>query len=149
MTWKRFPYYWTFVKAIHQSPVDCPHKQPVIQALMFPLMLAWTNGWTNSQVANYLRHHDVHCDVTVMRTDVITGNHVRKRYCTNEILWYNYVNHDTSMSVLVSTWELFFFPHNILRQAIWLCLFFINSHMKIWLFPWNYFVLSLVSQSKR
>ena len=28
MTGKRFPHYWPFVRGIHQSPVDSPHKGP-------------------------------------------------------------------------------------------------------------------------
>ena len=37
-TRKRFPHYWSFVKGIHQLPVDSPHKK----ALMFTLMSALT-----------------------------------------------------------------------------------------------------------
>ena len=30
MTWKLFPYYCPFVRGIHRSPVDSPHKRPVM-----------------------------------------------------------------------------------------------------------------------
>ena len=33
--WKHFPCYWPFVREIHQSPVDCPHKGQWCRALMF------------------------------------------------------------------------------------------------------------------
>ena len=31
MTWKCFPHHWPFVRGIHWSPVDSPHKGPVMQ----------------------------------------------------------------------------------------------------------------------
>ena len=37
---------------IHQSPVDSPHKWPVVHGLMFYLFLASTSCWTNNQVAS-------------------------------------------------------------------------------------------------
>ena len=35
-------------------------KEPVIRALMLPLILVWTKCWTESQVAGDLRCHDAH-----------------------------------------------------------------------------------------
>ena len=43
MTWKCFPLYWPFVRGIHWWPVDSPNKEQVAWALMFSLMLSWTN----------------------------------------------------------------------------------------------------------
>ena len=43
--WKHFPRYWPFVRGIHRSPVDSPHKDQWRGALMFSLICAWTNGW--------------------------------------------------------------------------------------------------------
>ena len=31
MIWKRFPHHWAFVRGIYLSPVDSPHKGPVIR----------------------------------------------------------------------------------------------------------------------
>ena len=31
MAWKCFPHYWPFVRGIHRSPVDSPHKGPVME----------------------------------------------------------------------------------------------------------------------
>ena len=53
--WKRFPCCWPFVRGIHRSPVDSLHKGKWCGALMFSLMCAWTNGWTNCGVAGYLK----------------------------------------------------------------------------------------------
>ena len=40
--WKHFPRYWSFVRGIHRSPVDSPHKGQWRGALIFSLMWAWT-----------------------------------------------------------------------------------------------------------
>ena len=42
--WKHFPRYWPFVRGIHQSPVNSPHKGQWRKALIF-FICAWTNGW--------------------------------------------------------------------------------------------------------
>ena len=65
--WKHFPRYWPFVRGIHRSPVNSPHKGQWLGALMFSLMCAWINGWVNNREAGDLRCHRVHCDVTVTR----------------------------------------------------------------------------------
>ena len=38
--WKHFPRYWPFVRGIHRSPVNSPHKGQWRGALMFSLMCA-------------------------------------------------------------------------------------------------------------
>ena len=38
--WKHFPRYWPFMRAIHRSPVNSPHKGQRRGALMFPLICA-------------------------------------------------------------------------------------------------------------
>ena len=43
--WKHFLHYWPFVRGIHWSPVDSPHKGQWCKALMFSLIWARTNGW--------------------------------------------------------------------------------------------------------
>ena len=43
ITWKCFPHNWPFVRGIHWSPVDSPHKGPVIWALIFSLVFSWLN----------------------------------------------------------------------------------------------------------
>ena len=42
---KHFPHYWPFVRGIHQSPVNSPHKSQWRGALIFSLICAWINGW--------------------------------------------------------------------------------------------------------
>ena len=63
--WKHFPRYWPFVRGIHRSPVNSPHKCQWRGALMFALVCAWINGWVNNREAGDLRRHRAHYDVTV------------------------------------------------------------------------------------
>ena len=39
--WKNFPRYWPFVRGIHRSPVNFPHKGQRRGALMFCLICFW------------------------------------------------------------------------------------------------------------
>ena len=64
--WKHFPRYWPYVRGIHRSPVNSPHKGQWREALMFSLICAWINGWVNNREAGDLRCHHTHYDVTVM-----------------------------------------------------------------------------------
>ena len=64
--WKHFPRYWTFVRGIHRSPVNSPHKGQWRGALMFSLICVWINGWVNNREAGDLRRYRAHYDVTVM-----------------------------------------------------------------------------------
>ena len=65
--WKHFPRYWPFVRGIHRSSVDSPHKGQWRGVLMFHLICAKTNDWANSPYAGDLRCHGAHCDVIMMR----------------------------------------------------------------------------------
>ena len=49
--WKHFPRYWPFVRGIHRSPVNFPHKGQWHGALMFSLICVWINGWVNNREA--------------------------------------------------------------------------------------------------
>ena len=63
----KFPRYWPFVRGIHRSPVDSPHKGQWRGALMFSLICARINSWVNNGEAGDLRRHRGHYDVIVMR----------------------------------------------------------------------------------
>ena len=69
--------HWPFVRGIHRSPLNSPHKGQWRGALMFSLISAWTNGSVNNRDAGDLRRHRAHYDVTVM---------------TSEKLWIIWVN---------------------------------------------------------
>ena len=64
--WKHFPRYWPFVREIHRSPVNCPHKGQWRGALQFSLICVWINGWVNNREAGDLRRYRAHYDVIVM-----------------------------------------------------------------------------------
>ena len=64
--WKNFPRYWPFVRGIHRSLVNSPHKGQWRGALMFSLICAWINGWVNNGKAGDLRLHCAHYDVIVI-----------------------------------------------------------------------------------
>ena len=53
--WKHFPRCWPFVRGIHRSPVNSPHKGQWRGALMFSLICTWLNGWINIGEAGDLR----------------------------------------------------------------------------------------------
>ena len=62
--WKHFLRYWTFVRGIHRSPVNSPHKGQ--WALMFSLICVWINGWVNNREAGDLRRCHTHYDAILM-----------------------------------------------------------------------------------
>ena len=64
--WKDFPRYWPFVRGIHRSLVNSPHKGQWRGDLVFSLSCAWINDWVNSGEAGDLRRHRAHYDATVM-----------------------------------------------------------------------------------
>ena len=64
--WKHFPRYWPFVRGIHRSPVNSPHKGQWRGALMFSLICVWINGWVNNRKAGDLRLYRAHYDGSVM-----------------------------------------------------------------------------------
>ena len=66
---KHFPRYWSFVRGIHQSLVNSPHKGQGRRALMFFcffFIYARVNGWVSNRDAGDLRRHSAHYDVIVM-----------------------------------------------------------------------------------
>ena len=83
--WKHFPRYRPFVRGIHRSPVNSPHKGQWRGALMFSLIRAWINGWVNNGEAGDLRRYRAHYDVIVMATPtmvVILNRHLKHQFLT-------------------------------------------------------------------
>ena len=64
--WKHFPSNWPFLRGIHRSPVNFPHKGQWRGALMFSLICVWINDWVNNREAGDLRRYRAHYDVTLM-----------------------------------------------------------------------------------
>ena len=72
--WKHFPRYWPFVRGIHRSPVNSPHKGQWRGALILSLICVWINSWVNNRKAGDLRRYRVHCDVSVMVNYLMSAN---------------------------------------------------------------------------
>ena len=64
--WELFPRYLPFVRGIHRSPVNSPHKGQWRGALMFSLICACINDWVNNSEVGDLRRYRTHYDVTVV-----------------------------------------------------------------------------------
>ena len=74
--WKHFPRNCPFVRGIHRSPVNSPHKGQWRGALMFSLICVWINDWVNNREAGDLRRYRAHYDVIVM--------HISGIYCISQ-----------------------------------------------------------------
>ena len=66
--WKHCPRYWPFVRGIHRSPLNSPHKGQWRGTLMFSLICVWIIDWVNNREAGDLRRYRAHYDVAVMFT---------------------------------------------------------------------------------
>ena len=71
--WKHSPRYWHFVRGIHRSPVNFPHKGQRRGALMFSLICSWINSWVNNREAGDLRRHRAHYYVIVVTVTLKNG----------------------------------------------------------------------------
>ena len=70
--WKHFSRYWPFVRGIHRSPVNSPHKDQWRGALIFSLICVWINGLVNNRKAGDLRRSRAHYDVIVMLSVLVS-----------------------------------------------------------------------------
>ena len=92
--WKHFPRYWPFVRGIHRSSVNSPHKGQWRGALMFTLICARMNGWVNNGEAGDLRRNRAHYDVIVMfrpsllETPCQSRSQFCHRFMSIDIGWY-------------------------------------------------------------
>ena len=67
--WKHFPRYWPFVRGIHRSPVNSPHKGQWRGALIFFFDLCLNKRSSKNREVGDLRRYRAHNDVTVMNID--------------------------------------------------------------------------------
>ena len=72
--WTHFPRYWLFVRGIHWSKVNSPHKDQWCGDLMFSFICGGINGWVNNHKAGDLRRHRGHYDVIVMCLRTLVAN---------------------------------------------------------------------------
>ena len=85
--WKHFPRYWPFVRGIHRSPVNSPHKGQWRGTLMFSLICVWINDWVNNRKTGDLRRYRGHYDVTVIYWQRFINEH--PKLGINKIGWYH------------------------------------------------------------
>ena len=64
--WTHFPRYWPFVRGIHRSPVNSPHKGQWRGALLLYWTCAWINSWVSNREASDLRRPRAHYHIIVM-----------------------------------------------------------------------------------
>ena len=97
--WKHFSRNWPYVRGIHRSPVNSPHKGQWCGPLMFSLIFAWINGSVNNRAAGDLRRHRAHYDVIIMHyfavhfcrsvpwnSNTVLNAILRKKFTTNTFL---------------------------------------------------------------
>ena len=63
---KHFPRYWLFMRGIHRSPVNSPHKASDSELWYFLWSAPWINGWVNNRETGDLRRRHAHYDVIVI-----------------------------------------------------------------------------------
>ena len=56
--WKHFPRNWPFVRGIHRSPVNSPHKGQWRGALAFFFICVWINNRKAGDLRRYRAHYD-------------------------------------------------------------------------------------------
>ena len=94
--WKHFPRHWPFVREIHRSPVNSPHKVQWHEALILSLICAWTNAWVNNRDAGDLRRFRAHHDVTVV---LLANIHPWLSYVTGQCSHFIHVVHPSYNTV--------------------------------------------------
>ena len=106
--WKHFPRYWSFVRGIHRSPVNSPHKGQWRGALMFSLICVWINGWVNNREAGDLRRYLAHYDVIVMCVSKLGHHWFRKKSaaCLVPSHYKNYSSRTVSQTRNKLRWKL-------------------------------------------
>ena len=117
--WKPFPCYWPFVRGIHRSPVNSPHKGQWRGALMFSLICVWINGWVNNREAGDLRRYRARYDVIVMGHDyfqirnVVGGCYICYRSLICRHMSISHRNTKTRDQTLIYK----YFTHNRINQS--------------------------------
>ena len=86
--WKPFPRYKPFVRGIHRSPMNSPHKGQWRGTLMFSLICAWIKDWVNNREAGDLRRYRAHYDVTVMAriSIAVMDGRLKKLYILKKLM---------------------------------------------------------------
>ena len=152
--WKHFPRYWPFVRVIHRSPVNSPHKGQWRGALMSSLICALNKGlskqswgwWFETPSRPIWRH----CNESVLGSWSLSG--VPDFFDRNKILSGGDLSHyQVPHCIRVFFYFVWFvFIHHNFQFYFELCTvwtfmtFWIFTYHKIWIlliifcFIWNY-----------
>ena len=104
---KHFPRYWAFVRGIHWSPVNSPHKGQWRRAVMFSLNCSWTKGW--------MKHRDAGDETHSL------WRHVMGREYIKNILWVWYLTKVLPWSFLCCEQYSVISHYDVLKEYfIWL-----------------------------
>ena len=99
--WKHFPRYWPFVRGIHRSPVNSPHKGQWRGALMFSLNCVWINIWIDNRKAGDLRRDRAHYDVIVMYINSLRPRQ-NIRDSADDVFKCNFLNENVWILIKIS-----------------------------------------------
>ena len=77
-------------------------QKPVVRALMFSLIGAWTNGWANNRNPGDLRRHRDYHDVTVRKSSILVVLGCFGRYVTDGNMNGIFVNVNAYISTKIS-----------------------------------------------
>ena len=86
--WKHLPRYLPFVRAIHRSPMNSPHKGQWRWALTFSLICTWINGWVRLVIWDTiaLNMTSLQCDDNVMKDNIHVLCSCQLRVCARAVL---------------------------------------------------------------
>ena len=105
--WKHFPRHWPFLRGIHRSPVNSPHKGQSRGILMFSLICTRIYCWVNNREAVDLRRHRAHYDAMVMIPMVVQFNWLNKAMVNNYILQLFTLIQRCNVNNLSSLWLIY------------------------------------------
>ena len=113
--WNNFSSYWPFVRGIHWSTGNSPHKGQWRGALMFSVICAWAKHWVNNRDAADLRRHRTHYDVTVVYAQALVDKEaqlsldIRRKWLICSISWARFTawtNNHTQLNVGWNYWSI-------------------------------------------
>ena len=111
--WKHFPCYWPFVRGIHRSPVNSPHKGQWRGALMYSFNQRPNKLWVNSREAGDLRHIRPQYNVRVMATI----GRVSAAIILTRPYGHDISSHDNNMVTLAGNQQLWFWPDHVAKAS--------------------------------
>ena len=151
--WEHFPRYWPFVRGIHRSPVNSPHKGLWRGALLFSLICTRINGWVNNGEAEDLRRNRAHYDVIVMvelhqpGLWFISGGYLVKRWFIPVAARARGQSSDLNREILAS--NLFNCHKEVINAppvpSISRCIHIVYRHKNVWEYQWSNFIYNCMS----